>query len=324
MKLATFNINNINRRLPVLLEWLEAAEPDVVCLQELKATDLQFPQSALAKAGYGAVWKGQSAWNGVAILARGSEPVLTRDELPGDDTDREARYIEAAVSGILVACLYAPNGNPQPGPKFEAKLAWTDRLIAHAADLLAEDFGLDSGAHLDAWIRDVLGDDADSTFADVRRRHGTDLVVCVTELRTRRAEYFAPDTHGGVRVALALRMSCGVPLAFAAVRHGDGLYVDGALRDNFPVAWARERSTRVLGIRFRGRETLDIRTPADYLMAVCECAVAVPEGADRCVLTIRIPVDVQSLDLGAVGPRTLRRLFNAGARQAREYVKKML
>jgi exodeoxyribonuclease-3 len=139
LKLATLNINNINRRLPVLLEWLEAAEPDVVCLQELKATDLQFPQSALAKAGYGAVWKGQSAWNGVAILARGSEPVLTRDELPGDEANREARYIEAAVNGILVACLYAPNGNPQPGPKFSAKLAWTDRLIAHAADLLAED-----------------------------------------------------------------------------------------------------------------------------------------------------------------------------------------
>ena len=139
MKLATFNINNINRRLPVLLEWLEAAEPDVVCLQELKAADLQFPQSALAKAGYGAVWRGQSSWNGVAILARGSEPVLTRDELPGDKADREARYIEAAVNGILVACLYAPNGNPQPGPKFDAKLRWTDRLIAHAADLLAED-----------------------------------------------------------------------------------------------------------------------------------------------------------------------------------------
>ena len=139
MKLATFNINNINRRLPVLLEWLEAAEPDVVCLQELKAADLQFPQSALAKAGYGAVWRGQSAWNGVAILARGAEPVLTRDALPGDESDREARYIEAAVGGILVGCLYAPNGNPQPGPKFRYKLAWNDRLIAHAAGLLAEE-----------------------------------------------------------------------------------------------------------------------------------------------------------------------------------------
>jgi exodeoxyribonuclease-3 len=138
VRLSTFNINNINRRLPVLLEWLEAAEPDIVCLQELKAADLQFPQSVLAKAGYGAVWKGQSTWNGVAILARGTEPVLTRDALPGDATDREARYIEAAVNGILVACLYAPNGNPQPGPKFQYKLSWNDRLIAHAADLLSE------------------------------------------------------------------------------------------------------------------------------------------------------------------------------------------
>ena len=139
MKLATFNINNINRRLPVLLEWLEAAEPDVVCLQELKAPDLQFPQNALARAGYGAVWRGQATWNGVAILARGAEPILTRSELPGDEADREARYIEAAVDGVLVACLYAPNGNPQPGPKFTYKLSWTDRLVAHAADLLAED-----------------------------------------------------------------------------------------------------------------------------------------------------------------------------------------
>lgn len=139
MKLATFNINNINRRLPVLLEWLEAAEPDIVCLQELKTADLQFPQSALANAGYGAVWRGQSTWNGVAILAKGADPVLTRDELPGDESDREARYIEAAVSGVLVACLYAPNGNPQPGPKFDYKLRWTDRLIAHAAELLSED-----------------------------------------------------------------------------------------------------------------------------------------------------------------------------------------
>lgn len=137
MKVATFNINGINRRLQNLLDWLEEAEPDVVCLQELKATDRQFPRSAIEKAGYGAVWKGQTAWNGVAILARHSEPVLTRDELPGDAADRNARYIEAAVNGILIASLYAPNGNPQPGPKFDFKLAWTERLIAHAAELFA-------------------------------------------------------------------------------------------------------------------------------------------------------------------------------------------
>ena len=137
MKLATFNINGINRRLPNLMAWLADAAPDVVCLQELKATDRQFPASALADAGYGAVWRGESAWNGVAILARGAEPVLTRAELPGNPDDRQARYIEAAVNGVLVACLYAPNGNPRPGPKFDYKLAWTERLITHAADLIA-------------------------------------------------------------------------------------------------------------------------------------------------------------------------------------------
>jgi exodeoxyribonuclease-3 len=135
MKIATFNINGINRRLANLLGWLAEAEPDVVCLQELKATDRQFPRAAIEAAGYGAVWRGQSAWNGVAILARDAEPVLTRNELPGDLADDHARYIEAAVSGVLIASLYAPNGNPQPGPKFDYKLAWTRRLIAHAKSL---------------------------------------------------------------------------------------------------------------------------------------------------------------------------------------------
>jgi exodeoxyribonuclease-3 len=137
MKIATFNINNINKRLPNLLAWLATAEPDVVCLQELKAADRQFPRSAIEAAGYGAVWRGQSTWNGVAILARGTEPVLTRLELPGDPDDAQARYIEAAVGGVLVVSLYAPNGNPQPGPKFDYKLAWHERLNAHAAGLFA-------------------------------------------------------------------------------------------------------------------------------------------------------------------------------------------
>ncbi|CCE99646.1 exodeoxyribonuclease III [Sinorhizobium fredii] len=135
MKIATFNINGVNKRLENFLAWLNAAEPDVVCLQELKATDAQFPKSAIEAAGYGAVWRGQSAWNGVAILARGGEPVLTRIELPGDPSDTQSRYIEAAVNGILIAALYAPNGNPQPGPKFDYKLAWHRRLASHAAEL---------------------------------------------------------------------------------------------------------------------------------------------------------------------------------------------
>ncbi len=135
MKIATYNINGINKRLPNLMEWLADAAPDVVCLQELKATDRQFPATALADAGYGAVWRGESSWNGVAILARGSEPVLTQSELPGDAEDKQARYIEAAVNGVLVGCLYAPNGNPQPGPKFSYKLAWMERFLAHAQGL---------------------------------------------------------------------------------------------------------------------------------------------------------------------------------------------
>jgi exodeoxyribonuclease III len=139
MKIATFNINNINRRLPNLLRWLRAAKPDVVALQELKSTDADFPARAIDKAGYGAVWRGQKTWNGVAILARNTDPVLTRTELPGDRDDGEARYIEAAIGGIIVTSLYLPNGNPQPGPKFDYKLEWFGRLRRHAAKFLKQD-----------------------------------------------------------------------------------------------------------------------------------------------------------------------------------------
>ena len=138
MRIATFNINGAVRRLSNLIEWLAETSPDVVCLQELKTAHDAFPADALADAGYGAVWRGQRAWNGVAILARDARPVLTRDALPGDPADGQARYIEAAVGGVLIGCLYAPNGNPRPGPKFDYKLAWHGRLEAHAADLLAE------------------------------------------------------------------------------------------------------------------------------------------------------------------------------------------
>lgn len=136
MKLATFNINNINRRLPNLLAWLKTAKPDIVCLQELKCTDREFPEKTLAEAGYRAEWCGQKTWNGVAILSRHGAPIVTRRSLPGDLNDTQARYIEAAVEGILIGCLYLPNGNPQPGPKFDYKLAWFKRLAAHARKLL--------------------------------------------------------------------------------------------------------------------------------------------------------------------------------------------
>jgi exodeoxyribonuclease-3 len=137
VKVATFNINNVNRRLPNLLAWLKAAKPDAVCLQELKAGQNQFPERALNDAGYAAAWVGEKTWNGVAILARKAEPVVIRRELPGDAKDKQARYIEAAVKGVVVACVYAPNGNPQPGPKFDYKLAWFKRLAEYADELLA-------------------------------------------------------------------------------------------------------------------------------------------------------------------------------------------
>lgn len=139
MKIATYNVNGVNGRLPVLLRWLEEAKPDVVCLQELKAQHDNFPAAAIAEAGYGAVWQGQKSWNGVAILARDCEPHETRRGLPGDDDDAQSRYIEAAVRGVLVGCLYLPNGNPAPGPKFDYKLGWFARLQSYAASLLAQD-----------------------------------------------------------------------------------------------------------------------------------------------------------------------------------------
>ncbi len=132
LRIATFNINGIQTRLAALLAWLAREQPDIVCLQELKAADSKFPATALREAGYGAIWKGQTAWNGVAILAKDSKPLEIRRELPGDPSDSHSRYIEAAVHGVIVGCLYLPNGNPQPGPKFDYKLAWFERLLTHA------------------------------------------------------------------------------------------------------------------------------------------------------------------------------------------------
>jgi exodeoxyribonuclease-3 len=136
MKIATFNINNINKRLRNLLAWLERERPDIVCLQELKTEHGFFPVQSLRAIGYHAVWVGQPSWNGVAILAREHPPVLTRSQLPGDEADHQARYVEAAVAGVLIGCIYLPNGNPQPGPKFDYKLAWFERLIALAHHLI--------------------------------------------------------------------------------------------------------------------------------------------------------------------------------------------
>jgi exodeoxyribonuclease-3 len=136
MRLATFNVNGINSRLPALLQWLEEKQPDVACLQELKMPHEKFPEAAIKAAGYQAVWHGQKSWNGVAILARGTAPQEVGRGLPGDPEDEQSRYIEATVNGVLIACLYLPNGNPAPGPKFDYKLKWFERLISHAHGLL--------------------------------------------------------------------------------------------------------------------------------------------------------------------------------------------
>lgn len=136
LRIATFNINGVNARLSNLLEWLEKEDPDIVALQELKATDDAFPVKALERAGYGCLWNGEKSWNGVALLARGSEPVESRRKLPGGRADKQSRYIEAAVLGVVVAGIYAPNGNPQPGPKFQYKIEWMARLARHAQTLV--------------------------------------------------------------------------------------------------------------------------------------------------------------------------------------------
>ena len=168
LKLATFNINGIRSRLPILLAWLERETPDIVCLQELKAPDDAFPIAEIRAAGYGALWQGQTSWNGVAILARGGDPVESRRGLPGDPADKQSRYLEAAAHGVMVGCLYLPNGNPQPGPKFDYKLAWFERLIKHAARLyksghpvvLAGDFNVvptdEDIYNPRSWLKDAL------------------------------------------------------------------------------------------------------------------------------------------------------------------------
>ncbi|HUR41651.1 MAG TPA: exodeoxyribonuclease III [Verrucomicrobiae bacterium] len=169
MKIATYNVNGIRSRLANLLEWLERESPEVACLQELKARQQDFPQRELRAAGYESVWHGQVSWNGVAILSRVGKPIELRRGLPGDDADEQSRYLEAAVQGVVVCCLYLPNGNPQPGPKFDYKLRWMERLHAHVAALLdsehpvvlAGDFNVVPTDELDiynpkSWKKDAL------------------------------------------------------------------------------------------------------------------------------------------------------------------------
>ncbi|MEJ1935702.1 exodeoxyribonuclease III [Nostoc sp. NIES-2111] len=168
MRITTFNVNGVNGRLEVLLRWLDDTNPDIVCLQELKAAPERFPLMALRAAGYQCLWHGQKSWNGVAILARGAEPIETMRGLAGDDGDQQSRYLEAAVRGVIVACVYVPNGNPAPGPKFDLKLAWLGRLQARARELresgapvvIAGDFNIIPTAfdvyRPERWVDDAL------------------------------------------------------------------------------------------------------------------------------------------------------------------------
>src|SRR5688572_107522 len=167
MKIATYNVNGVNGRLPVLLRWLAQSKPDIACLQELKAPDEKFPIAAIRPAGYEAVWHGQKSWNGVAILARGEKPEETRRGLPGDPDDTHSRYIEAVVGDIIVGCLYLPNGNPAPGPKFDYKLKWFQRFNDYAGTLLnrgpvvlAGDYNVipteQDAAKPQSWVKDAL------------------------------------------------------------------------------------------------------------------------------------------------------------------------
>jgi len=189
LRIATFNVNGIHARLPALLQWLAETRPDVACLQELKTSDATFPAEAIRAAGYGVAWHGQKAWNGVAILARGAEPLEIRRGLPGDPQDLHSRYLEAAVDGVVVGCLYLPNGNPRPGPKFDYKLAWFERFIRHAAALkksghpvvLAGDYNVvptDADIYSpEHWLDDaLLQPESRAAFARLLRQGWTDAV----------------------------------------------------------------------------------------------------------------------------------------------------
>jgi exodeoxyribonuclease-3 len=189
LRIASYNINGINPRLPVLIRWLEEFQPDIACLQELKCADGAFPAAEIEQLGYSAIWHGQPRWNGVAILSRVGEPVETRRALPRDPDKAQSRYIEAAVAGILVGNLYAPNGNPWPGPKFDYKLKWLDRLATHAQDLLDSkvpalligDYNViptDQDVYKpERWKKDALfAPDAKARFADLAGQGWTDVI----------------------------------------------------------------------------------------------------------------------------------------------------
>ena len=220
MKIATFNINGINGRIASLTRWLAESQPDVVCLQELKTPSDSFPEAAVRDAGYGAIWLGQKSWNGVAILQRGGDdPIEVRRGLPGDDADAQSRYLEAACGGIVVASLYLPNGNPQPGPKFDYKLAWMERLIAHAAGLLA------------AKVPAVLAGDYNVVQSDA-------VVDIYSAKSWKKDALLQPET----RAAFRRLLDQGWTDAIAASHPGEAIYT---FWDYFRDRWSRNAGLRI-------------------------------------------------------------------------------
>jgi len=231
MKIATYNVNGINGRLPVLLRWLDEAQPDIICLQELKAPDEKFPVAAIEAAGYEAIWHGQKSWNGVAILSRVGTPVETQRGLPDDPDPGQSRYIEAAINGVLIAGLYLPNGNPRPGPKFEYKLAWFERLLDHAEVL--------------------FGTDAPVVLAGDYNVMPTDLDVYKPE-RWRDDALFAPE----VRSLYARLLDQGWTDALRTLHPGETIYT---FWDYFRNAYARNAGLRIDHILLNGPAAARLR-----------------------------------------------------------------
>jgi exodeoxyribonuclease-3 len=279
-----------------LLEWLRTAQPDVVCLQELKAAQTAFPAAALHEAGYYAVWQGQPSWNGVAILARRSDPVVTRRALPGDASDAQSRYIEAAVVGVLIGCIYLPNGNPQPGPKFDYKLAWFERLIAYAAGLietglpiiLAGDYNVvptDADIYATkSWAKDALVQPAsraalrkllDQGWVDaIRARHPVETIYTFWDYKRDRWR-----RNAGLRVDHILLSPA---LAERLIESGVDRNVRGqkGASDHAPVwavlRWDREETNENHGIRTAPLRAAKLGPPSSASRSCCLAAAARP------------------------------------------------
>ena len=258
MKIASFNINGIKARLPRLLEWLEETRPSVACLQEIKTQDEGFPIEEFEKLGYKAIWHGQKSFNGVAILADGEMPVEVQRGLAGEPEDEHSRYLEAQVFGVRVACIYLPNGNPLPGPKFDYKLRWMDRLRARMAQIAAEevpaivtgDFNV-IPTDADVWSPPAMA----SRCADAAANRAMPISVCWATAGPMR---WPPTTRAA---------GCG-PIGIIRPEHGSAIMASASImrcsHPNWRTGWSPAGSTRSIA---------DARKPATMLLCGCSCAI---------------------------------------------------